>query len=270
MLWFLFICPSPYLFTPLMFSFSLSLPPRYLFIFSLFSLYLSPSYLFLLLIALLLISFFSLSLPSPYLFLLLIFSFPSSLPSFYPFCFPYFVISFLIHFLWFFPHIRHFLILFPSLSSFPIFFYVKIFRFNLIIIILLGRFLAIDRGAEWIKVPDLNTARWGRPSVGTIGGKITGTVHCTANGDKIKKQERSLNIVFSETAPLGTTPVSTKKAMAGVLDETFSQLTPLSGVAVQRRYRPACLHRLKPCPSCVAWRAGMATPLCWLSWVRFV
>lgn len=35
------------------------------------------------------------------------------------------------------------------------------------------RFLPIDRGAEWIKVPDLNTARWGRPSVGTIGGKIT-------------------------------------------------------------------------------------------------
>ena len=40
-----------------------------------------------------------------------------------------------------------------------------------------SRFLAIDRGAEWIKVPDLNTARWGRPSVGTIGGKITGIDH---------------------------------------------------------------------------------------------
>jgi hypothetical protein len=37
------------------------------------------------------------------------------------------------------------------------------------------RFLALDRpGAEWEKVADLKTARWGRPSVGTIGGKITG------------------------------------------------------------------------------------------------
>lgn len=29
-------------------------------------------------------------------------------------------------------------------------------------------------GAAWEKVADLKTARWGRPSVGTIGGKITG------------------------------------------------------------------------------------------------
>merc|ERR1712001_444998 len=36
------------------------------------------------------------------------------------------------------------------------------------------RFLALDRpGAQWEKVADLKTARWGRPSVGTIGGKIT-------------------------------------------------------------------------------------------------
>ena len=50
------------------------------------------------------------------------------------------------------------------------------------------RFLAVDRpGADWEKVADLQTARWGRPSVGTIGGKITGRTvttrysapHCT-------------------------------------------------------------------------------------------
>jgi hypothetical protein len=46
--------------------------------------------------------------------------------------------------------------------------------------------------------------------------------------------------------------------VAGVLDEPWSQLAPLS------------LHTLKPCPSYVAWRAGMATPLSGFSWVRFV
>jgi len=35
------------------------------------------------------------------------------------------------------------------------------------------RFLSLDESAEWTKIADLNTARWGRPSVGTIGGKIT-------------------------------------------------------------------------------------------------
>jgi hypothetical protein len=60
-----------------------------------------------------------------------------------------------------------------------------------------GRFLAIDRGAEWIKVPDLNTARWGRPSVGTIGGKITGTVHCTATGHKINFKQNCKEIPMS-------------------------------------------------------------------------
>jgi hypothetical protein len=48
--------------------------------------------------------------------------------------------------------------------------------------------------------------------------------------------------------------------MAGVLDELYSQLTPLSGVAVQVRQ-----YRLEPCPSYVAWWVGMATPLNWLS-----
>jgi hypothetical protein len=57
-------------------------------------------------------------------------------------------------------------------------------------------------------------------------------------------------------------------AVAGVLDEPYSQLTPLSGVELP--YRPASLHRLEPCPlskcpSYVACRAGMATPLSWLS-----
>jgi hypothetical protein len=50
-------------------------------------------------------------------------------------------------------------------------------------------------------------------------------------------------------------------AMAGVLDEPYSQLIPLSGVAVQAH----SLQRLEQCPSYVAWRAGMPTPLSWLS-----
>ncbi len=41
--------------------------------------------------------------------------------------------------------------------------------------------------------------------------------------------------------------------VAGVLDESYSQLTPLSGVAIQ-----ACHStRLVSCPSYVAWGAGM-------------
>jgi len=35
------------------------------------------------------------------------------------------------------------------------------------------RFLGLGSTAEWVKISDLNTARWGRPSVGIIGGKIT-------------------------------------------------------------------------------------------------
>ena len=54
--------------------------------------------------------------------------------------------------------------------------------------------------------------------------------------------------------------------LAGVLDEPFSQLTSLSGVAVQARQSSG---RLEPCPSYVAWRAGMATQLSGLSRVRF-
>jgi hypothetical protein len=43
------------------------------------------------------------------------------------------------------------------------------------------------------------------------------------------------------------------RAVAGVLDEPYSQLTPLSGVAVQ----PAdSLHRLEPCPSYLCSLAG--------------
>jgi hypothetical protein len=47
-------------------------------------------------------------------------------------------------------------------------------------------------------------------------------------------------------------------SMARVLDESYSQLTPLVGVAVPARQ--STVHRLEPCPSYVAWRAGMATP----------
>ena len=40
------------------------------------------------------------------------------------------------------------------------------------------RFLALDSerpdNEQWLKIADLNTARWGRPSVGVVGGRITG------------------------------------------------------------------------------------------------
>jgi hypothetical protein len=58
---------------------------------------------------------------------------------------------------------------------------------------------------------------------------------------------------YSGAAPLVRLPVT------GVLDEPYSQLT-----------LPPSLHRLKPCPSYEAWRAGVATPLSGLSCVRFV
>jgi len=35
------------------------------------------------------------------------------------------------------------------------------------------RFLGLGGSADWLKIADLKTARWGRPSVGIIGGKIT-------------------------------------------------------------------------------------------------
>ena len=40
------------------------------------------------------------------------------------------------------------------------------------------RFLALDssrpRQESWRKISDLNVARWGRPSVGVVGGRVTG------------------------------------------------------------------------------------------------
>ncbi len=50
--------------------------------------------------------------------------------------------------------------------------------------------------------------------------------------------------------------------VAGVLDEPYSQLITLSGVAVQARQSA---YRLELYPSYVAWRASMATPLSGLS-----
>ena len=35
------------------------------------------------------------------------------------------------------------------------------------------RFLPIERPSEWERVAALNTARWGRPAVGVVGGRIT-------------------------------------------------------------------------------------------------
>ena len=43
------------------------------------------------------------------------------------------------------------------------------------------RFLPLEgrgRGREWEKIADLNIARWGRPSVGLIGGRVTGASYC--------------------------------------------------------------------------------------------
>ena len=41
------------------------------------------------------------------------------------------------------------------------------------------RFLPLDRDPrqeDWVKISDLNIARWGRPSVGIIGGRVTGNM----------------------------------------------------------------------------------------------
>ncbi len=35
------------------------------------------------------------------------------------------------------------------------------------------RFLPLDNPVEWKRVADLNTARWGRPAVGEVGGRIS-------------------------------------------------------------------------------------------------
>jgi hypothetical protein len=57
------------------------------------------------------------------------------------------------------------------------------------------------------------------------------------------------------TPPQGSVQhtVAMDSTVAGVLDEPSSQLTTLSGVAVQVRQST---YRLEPCPSYVACRAG--------------
>ncbi len=35
------------------------------------------------------------------------------------------------------------------------------------------RFLSLSKPALWRRMPDLNTARWGRPAVGVVGGRVT-------------------------------------------------------------------------------------------------
>jgi hypothetical protein len=64
--------------------------------------------------------------------------------------------------------------------------------------------------------------------------------------------------------PLPHLAIEYTKYRVGVLDEPYSQLIPLSRVAVQARR----LHSLEQCLSCVSWQAGMATLLSWLSKVR--
>ncbi len=59
--------------------------------------------------------------------------------------------------------------------------------------------------------------------------------------------------------------------MAGVLDEPFGQLTPLSGVAVHCTvYRPASYTQAGTVSLLWSGRGGVATPLIWLGWVRSV
>ncbi len=63
------------------------------------------------------------------------------------------------------------------------------------------------------------------------------------------------------------TPTLSTKPVAGVLDKPYSQLTPLSRVAVQAHQSTVHTvgwNRFHPTVLYVAWRAGMATPLSWL------
>ena len=60
------------------------------------------------------------------------------------------------------------------------------------------RFLPLEnrrKGEEWTKISDLNIARWGRPSVGFIGGRVT--------GDTISNNISVLMQIFSSYRRLG-------------------------------------------------------------------
>ncbi len=88
---------------------------------------------------------------------------------------------------------------------------------------------------------------------------------------EITTQRRVMN--YDGSACVGACTVSTyctytRWSVAGVRNEPYSQLTPLSEVAIQARQSTRL--ELEPCPSFVAWRTGMDTPLSWLSWVGFV
>jgi hypothetical protein len=62
-------------------------------------------------------------------------------------------------------------------------------------------------------------------------------------------------------------PVS-RLSCGSVLDEPYSKLIPLSGVAVQARQ--STVQRLEQCSSYVAWRAAMTTPLSGLGFLSKV
>jgi hypothetical protein len=64
-----------------------------------------------------------------------------------------------------------------------------------------------------------------------------------------------LSVMFSAFGFLSHEPLVEQgnQAVAGVLDEPFSQLTPLSGVSV---HRPASLRRLETCPSILSTLSG--------------
>ena len=67
------------------------------------------------------------------------------------------------------------------------------------------RFLGLGLGSDWIKIADLKTARWGRPSVGIIGGKITGKKNAYIAGLRI--QIRSVWSNQGSVFRKGTDPV---------------------------------------------------------------
>ncbi len=58
--------------------------------------------------------------------------------------------------------------------------------------------------------------------------------------------------------------------VVGVLDEALDEPYSAQPAQVSSRTCPPIYRRLEPCPSYVAWRAGMATLLSGLSWVGFV
>ncbi len=79
---------------------------------------------------------------------------------------------------------------------------------------------------------------------------IVHAVYCEAAGASSQKKISNFSFYVRYLTQLHLPPLRFLKLrgsnpVAGVLNEPYSKLTPLSGVAVQA----ACIHRLEPCPS---------------------